>query len=69
MAGPLKKHLTPLHKGGSIIKHAGKGSKPFTPNYNSLTANDYAKSTPMANPSPSMPGVSSFGGDADNDGM
>jgi hypothetical protein len=65
----LKKHLTPLTKGGSIVKHAGKGSKPFAPNYNSASINDYAKSTPMANPSSPMQGVSSFGGDTDQDGM
>ena len=69
MAGPLKKHLTPLTKGGSIVKHAGKGSQPFAPNYNSRTMQDYAKATPLANPAPAMgPGmgmgpVSSFGGD------
>jgi hypothetical protein len=63
MAGPLKKHLTPLTKGGDIVKHAGKGSKPFAPNYNATTMNDYAKATPLANPSSAMPGVSSFGGD------
>ena len=57
-----KKHLTPLTKGGTITKHAGKGSKSGTlgasNNLNPSTTapgqtiGNYAKATPMANPTP-----------------
>lgn len=56
----FKKHLTPIgaHKAGNIVKHAGKGSKSHDRagaqgGFSSFGLNDYAKSTPMANPSPS----------------
>lgn len=56
----FKKHLTPIgaHKAGNIVKHAGKGSKSQPGSgaqggYPSFGLNDYTKSTPMANPSPS----------------
>jgi hypothetical protein len=57
---PFKKNLTPLSKGGQVIKHKGKGSQVTdlpdrrqitglaTPAGNSI--NDYAKVTPLANP-------------------
>lgn len=57
--GPLKKHLTPIGKGG-ITKHAGKGSQQTTlpargamdklaknPN---ATINDYSKADPQSQP-------------------
>ena len=72
--GPLKKHLTPIGKGG-ITKHAGKGStsqavpkgqmQTLTPGAPlDRTMNTYAKATPMANPLPStgMPVASPMGG-------
>ena len=47
----FKKHLTPLTKGGTITKHAGKGSQVGQmPSGQSI--NDYSKATPMANPTP-----------------
>lgn len=62
MAGPFKKDLTPLAKGGTITKHAGKGSQATTmPNRNQLASlqkpatngiNNFAKATPMPTPSP-----------------
>lgn len=64
----FKKHLTPLTKGGDIHKHQGKGSQqalmPDRAQIKGLGApgagmNDFAKATPMAQPSapPSpMPG-------------
>ena len=48
--GPKKKDLTPIGKGG-ITKHAGKGSSFATPTNPNSTMNDYAKATPMAQPS------------------
>ena len=59
----FKKHLTPLTKGGTITKHAGKGSQSGRlqsagNNLNPATTttaqsmNDYAKATPMAQPTP-----------------
>ncbi len=72
--GPLKKHLTPIGKGG-ITKHSGKGSmsqavpkgqlQTLTPGAPlDRTMNTYAKATPMANPVPStgMPTASPIGG-------
>lgn len=59
----FKKHLTPIGRGG-ITKHSGKGSQsevlPSRHALNTLTAGNvsdrtmqnYAKATPMANPSP-----------------
>jgi len=47
----FKKHLTPLTKGGNITKHAGKGSK-VSQMPSGVTTGDYAKATPMANPTP-----------------
>jgi hypothetical protein len=54
----LKKHMTPLGKGGSIVKHKGKGSQmasmPSRSQIQGLgrpgasSMNDYAKATPMA---------------------
>lgn len=72
----FKKNLTPLGKGGQIVKHAGKGSAfhkapgeqdPFAPSTlggspASRTMNDYAKATPMANPAPLPPDGSGLGG-------
>ena len=59
----FKKHLTPLTKGGTITKHAGKGSQSGRlqsagNNLNPATTGagqsfgNYAKQTPMANPTP-----------------
>lgn len=76
MAGPLKKHLTPLGKGGQITKQNGKGSEMATmPNRNTLAAlqkpasqsiNDYAKATPMASPTAGAPDGLGSGGWAGN---
>jgi hypothetical protein len=60
----LKKHMVPLNKGGQAIAHAGKGSmqapmsarNSVTQSGSSLPGagmNNYAKATPMANPTPS----------------
>ena len=65
----FKKHMTPLTKGGSLVKNAGKGSQqapmPGRQMMNSLSSaqspsfNNYAKATPMAQPSQaSTPGSS-----------
>ncbi len=60
----LKKHLTPLSKGGSVKMHAGKGSsmQPLQSSRNNVSTsgsdnpmagiNNYAKATPMAAPTP-----------------
>ena len=66
----FKKNLTPLTKGGTITKHAGKGSQSGTlgktnnlnpsTTSNSQSINDYSKATPMANPTP--PATSTGGG-------
>ena len=62
----LKKHMVPLTKGGQTTVHAGKGSQqaPMSAR-NSVTQsgssapgagmNNYAKATPMANPTPPAP--------------
>ena len=67
----FKKHLTPLTKGGTITKHAGKGSQsgrlqsagnnlnPATTS-NMQSINDYSKATPMAAPTP--PATATGGG-------
>lgn len=68
--GPNKKDLTPLTKGGSVQKHAGKGSSIASmPNRNTLSQlskpdgqsiNDYAKASPMGQPqSPAVDGLGS----------
>jgi len=58
----FKKHLTPLTKKGQIDKHEGKGARVFKP-APQQSFNNFAKSTPMANPQPpSLP-------DTDMDGM
>jgi len=66
----FKKHMTPLTKGGTLTKHAGKGSKSGTlssrnnlnpsTTSNSQTIGDYAKATPLANPTP--PATATGGG-------
>lgn len=68
----LKKHLTPLSKRGSINMNAGKGATeqvlPSRSALSTLTSGDpmqrtmqnYAKSTPMANPQADSPDI--FGG-------
>lgn len=63
---PFKKDLTPLRKGGAIHKHNGKGSEMATmPNRNTLASlqkpatnsiNDYAKASPMPQPTPADAG-------------
>lgn len=69
----LKKHMVPLSKGGQTVKHQGKGAQSAPmPDRRALTAlaaapnasiNDYAKATPMAQPSPMPPvGPGSFPG-------
>ena len=55
----FKKHLTPLTKGGTITKHAGKGSQ-VSQMPSGMTTGDYAKATPMANPTP--PATTTGGG-------
>ena len=55
----FKKHLTPLTKGGTITKHAGKGSQ-MNPMPSGMSTGDYAKATPMANPTP--PATATGGG-------
>lgn len=68
----LKKHLTPLTKGGTITKHKGKGSRASLSGAGpsdgvtggdsfSRSINDYAKQTPMANPTPDSDGDFDFG--------
>ena len=70
----LKKHMTPLTKGGQMHAHKGKGSQmapmPDRRQISGLAGppgasiNDYAKATPMAQPMPMGPP-----GDMDMDGM
>ena len=67
----FKKDLTPLSKGGTITKHAGKGSKqaPMSARSNVTQSgamqpgagiNNYAKATPMSQPTaPSPDGLGS----------
>ena len=62
----LKKHMSPLSKGGQLVKHAGKGSSQASmPNRSQINAlaqppaqgiNNYAKATPMAGGMPPIPG-------------
>ena len=64
----FKMHLKPLSKGGQITKHAGKGSsvQPLKSSRNNVSTsgsdnpmadvNNYAKATPMANPTPPATG-------------
>ncbi len=57
----FKRHMTPLTKGGSLVAHKGKGSQQASaPDREQISQlargplnsmNDYAKSTPMAQPS------------------
>lgn len=66
---PLKKHLTALTKGGTINKFQGKGATEQTlPSRSSLntltqgdpadrTMNNYAKATPMGNPTVDSPNI------------
>ncbi len=74
----FKKHMTPLTKGGQTLVHKGKGSQQAgMPDRKAISGlasgpgqsmNDYAKATPMAQPSPSaVPGVGS--GDWSGGGM
>ncbi len=65
---PLIKHLTPLSKRGQVIKHAGKGARPFPPQPKpgpltqaAPSMNNYAKSTPLPTPPPPMGGMGSMG--------
>jgi hypothetical protein len=61
----FKKDIKPFSKGGAITKHQGKGSQMAAmPNRNTLSAlqqpagqsiNNYAKATPMANPTAGAP--------------
>ena len=74
---PLKKHLTPIGKGG-IQKHAGKGSQatlmPARQALNKLqntqnpTMNDYSKTDPQSEPA-GMPSVPSGIGTGDFTGI
>ena len=64
----LKKHMTPLSKGGQLVKNVGKGALPFPqPKPGALTAaapsmNNYAKATPLPTPPPApMGGASPMG--------
>lgn len=74
----FKKHMTPLSKGGQTLVHKGKGSQQAgMPDRSSISGmasapgqsiNNYAKATPMAQPSPSsVPGIGS--GDWTGNGM
>ena len=80
----FKRNMTPLTRGGQLIKHQGKGSSqaamPDRSQINSLAGapgqsiNNYAKATPMPMPSPqpgSMPsGAPGIGsGDWSGNGM
>lgn len=62
----LKKHMKPLTPGGQTTVHAGKGSKAAPMNARSNVVNsgamqpgaginNYAKATPMAQPTPPAP--------------
>jgi len=66
----FKKHMKPLTKGGQTTVHPGKGStqQPLNAHNNVITSgssapnatiNNYAKATPMANPSPPDGGLGS----------
>jgi hypothetical protein len=62
----LKRHLTPIGK-GPIIKHQGKGARPFPPQpkpgaltQGAPSTNNYAKQTPL--PTPPPPATPSIGG-------
>lgn len=74
----FKKDLTPLSKGGQIIKHKGKGSQAAgMPDRHQIgqlatapgaSLNNYAKATPMAQPLPAAaPGIGT--GDWSGNGM
>ncbi len=68
MMGPFKKHLTPIHKGGQIDVHRGKGARPFPqPKPGPLMAgapsmNNYAKTPALPTPPPPPMGASPLGG-------
>jgi hypothetical protein len=78
--GPLKKHLTPIGKGGITI-HKGKGAAPFPqPKPGPLTQgapsmNNYAKATPLPTPPPAPtpaigpPGAMGGGSPGQDQGM
>jgi hypothetical protein len=62
----FKKHMVPLSRGGQTIQHAGKGSRvqQLSTRNNVSTSgsdspyadiNNYAKATPMAQPTPPAP--------------
>lgn len=65
----FKKHMTPLRKGGQLVRNAGKGAVEQTlPSRSALsslthgdpsqrTMNNYAKATPMANPDMESPDI------------
>jgi hypothetical protein len=64
--GPFKKHLASpaLHKGTQVVKHQGKGARPFPPQpkpgglmAGAPSPNDYAKQTPMPMPPPQPGGA------------
>lgn len=74
----FQKHMVPLTKGGSVKAHKGKGSQMASmPDRGQITGlakgpgqslNDYAKATPMAQPSPAaVPGIGN--GDWSGNGM
>lgn len=76
----FKKHMTPLTKGGQMVKNAGKGSQqsamPSRQTMQSLSSaqspafNNYAKATPMAQPSQaSTPGSADGLGSGDWPGI
>lgn len=65
----LKKHMSPIGKRGQLVKHEGKGATeqvlPSRHALNTLTQGDpmqrtmqnYAKATPMANPTTDSPDI------------
>jgi hypothetical protein len=69
---PLKKHLTPIGRGG-IVKHQGKGAtEQVLPSRHAMqtltqgdpgqrSMNDYAKATPMASPTAAAPDINGLG--------
>lgn len=66
-----RNQMTPLSKGGARTVHAGKGSKqaPMPARAavtnappGSAMLNNYAKATPMAQPSPAAPPLGGMGG-------
>lgn len=65
----FKHQMTPLKKGGQLVKHGGKGAVEQTlPSRSALstltqgdpgqrTMNDYAKATPLASPTSDTPSI------------